>query len=467
MPVVLTCGAAEENIHNNRLMARTLAAQGYPASLHEVPDMHNYTAWRDAFEPHLTAPAGARMVSGRHAELCSAAIGANGTVVAYGHYGRPVLAFPAERGNAWEYGDRGMVDALDELLEGGRVKLYCVDSFDGGSWSNASIPLEERAREHDRYESWILDQVVPWIHADCGGPQEIATLGVSLGAYHAVNFALKRADLFPLALGLSGNYDPSTWDAWGERGEAAYFNNPFDYVAHMGGDHLDWLRGRLSLLLVCGQGQWEDTTGALESSKRLAGLLAREGDPPRARPLGARRAARLAVLASTAGPSSATVLLMDETTHLIGLLLGTEEDWPTAFETLVSRLGPIADASGATHRVDDRADHDGAVRPARQAAPRPRRRPARLLVLPPARVAEEGRADGRRVPAQQPVHVPVDGEARGLLRDAAARAEGAADRARPAQEPARQRALRLHRGQVQPAVRPRRDRRRRSATRCS
>jgi hypothetical protein len=27
--------------------------------------------------------------------------------------------------------------------------------------------------------------------------------------------------------------------------------------------------------------------------------------------------------------------------HLIGLLLGTEEDWPSAFETLVERLGPI------------------------------------------------------------------------------------------------------------------------------
>jgi hypothetical protein len=42
---------------------------------------------------------------------------------------------------------------------------------------------------------------------------------------------------------------------------------------------------------------------------------------------------------------------MAETTHLIGLLLGTEEDWPTAFETLVSRLGAITDASGHRHRV--------------------------------------------------------------------------------------------------------------------
>ena len=39
------------------------------------------------------------------------------------------------------------------------------------------------------------------------------------------------------------------------------------------------------------------------------------------------------------------------TTHLIGLLLGTEEDWPRAFETLLGRLGPIKDASGTTHAI--------------------------------------------------------------------------------------------------------------------
>jgi enterochelin esterase-like enzyme len=54
VPAMLTCGSAEENVHNNRLMARTLAAQGYDAALREVPDTHNYTAWRDALDPHLT-----------------------------------------------------------------------------------------------------------------------------------------------------------------------------------------------------------------------------------------------------------------------------------------------------------------------------------------------------------------------------------------------------------------------------
>ena len=37
--------------------------------------------------------------------------------------------------------------------------------------------------------------------------------------------------------------------------------------------------------------------------------------------------------------------------HLIGLLLGTEEDWPTAFETLLGRLGPVTDASGTRHHI--------------------------------------------------------------------------------------------------------------------
>ena len=38
--------------------------------------------------------------------------------------------------------------------------------------------------------------------------------------------------------------------------------------------------------------------------------------------------------------------------HLLGLLLGTEEDWPTAFESLVRRLGPVTDARDDEHRYD-------------------------------------------------------------------------------------------------------------------
>src|SRR5215468_11428589 len=42
---------------------------------------------------------------------------------------------------------------------------------------------------------------------------------------------------------------------------------------------------------------------------------------------------------------------MSEVEHIIGLLLGTEEDWPRAFETLLARLGPVTDDAGTTHRL--------------------------------------------------------------------------------------------------------------------
>ena len=116
--------------------------------------------------------------------------------------------------------------------------------------------------------------MVPHIHADTAPGAELITLGCSLGAYHAVHFALQRADLAPLAIGLSGNYDVATWGSWGDRGDATYFANPTDYVPNLHGDHLDWLRSRLSVLLVVGQGAWEThPTGSLPSTVRFAEML--------------------------------------------------------------------------------------------------------------------------------------------------------------------------------------------------
>jgi enterochelin esterase family protein len=53
VPTAITCGAVEENLGNNRCMAGALRGHGYPVALTEVPDGHNFTAWRDALDPHL------------------------------------------------------------------------------------------------------------------------------------------------------------------------------------------------------------------------------------------------------------------------------------------------------------------------------------------------------------------------------------------------------------------------------
>ncbi|CAN5751506.1 alpha/beta hydrolase-fold protein [soil metagenome] len=213
-------------------------------------------------------------------ELAGDGLDRVGTVIRYGHWGRPVVVFPSEQGRASDYESNGMVDAVAPLIDAGRVKLYCVDSFDHLSWSDRGLSLEDRARRHGAYERWVVDQVVPAIGRDSPGARDAVVTGCSLGAFHALSLALKRADLFPVAICQSGSYDPSRWHVWGERGDAAYFTNPTDFVANLGGDHLDWLRGRLFVLLTVGQGAWEtDPTGSLPSTRQLAGLLRERGIP--------------------------------------------------------------------------------------------------------------------------------------------------------------------------------------------
>ena len=90
-----------------------------------------------------------------------------GHVIRYGHWGRPVLVFPSEAGRAWDYENNGMVEAVRGLIDDGRVKLYCVDSFDEQTWSDRWASLEGRAHRHYAYEAWITGPVLDYIRHDC------------------------------------------------------------------------------------------------------------------------------------------------------------------------------------------------------------------------------------------------------------------------------------------------------------
>lgn len=199
-------------------------------------------------------------------------------VIRYGHFGRPLLMFPSEAGQASQPAEFGLIDAIAPLIDEGRVTVFTVDSLDDWTWSDYGQPTEERARRSEVYHWWITDSVVPWIYDELNGPAEILTTGVSMGAFHSVHMALSRADLFPLAIAMSGNYDPASFRGWGETGDATYFANPMSYVPNLHGAHLEWLRSRVSLLLIVGQGPFEvHPTRALPGTLEFAEVLAAKG----------------------------------------------------------------------------------------------------------------------------------------------------------------------------------------------
>ena len=54
LAVVMTCGTGEENLDNNRTAASRMAAVGVAVTLRENRDAHNFIAWRDCWDPHLS-----------------------------------------------------------------------------------------------------------------------------------------------------------------------------------------------------------------------------------------------------------------------------------------------------------------------------------------------------------------------------------------------------------------------------
>ena len=49
-------------------------------------------------------------------------------VAVFGHWGPPLLAFPTSHGDEWELQRHGLIDAIADFVDAGRVKVFCVGS---------------------------------------------------------------------------------------------------------------------------------------------------------------------------------------------------------------------------------------------------------------------------------------------------------------------------------------------------
>jgi esterase/lipase superfamily enzyme len=198
----------------------------------------------------------------------------------YGHWGRPLIVFPCSRGRYFDYEGMGMIAAISGFIDGGRIKLFCVDSIDADSWYDFGVPPAERNRRHEAYDRYVTEEVVPFIRHHCRDPQiSILTNGCSMGAYHAVNFFLKHPDLFGGTLGLSGLYRLDRLEFGLQSHEMAdvYFNSPLAYLPGVA-DPATLDRYRRSQIVVCaGQGAWDEE--ALADTRELGRILDAKGIP--------------------------------------------------------------------------------------------------------------------------------------------------------------------------------------------
>ena len=197
----------------------------------------------------------------------------------YGSAGVPVLALPARGGRFFDWENNGMPDAIAQLLNEGKIQLFCADSVDGEGVLNGDLPLRRRAEAQEKYFVYLTAELAPRILAlnKAEKGTKIWCAGVDLGAYQAVNCRLRRPEVFAGAIGLSGLYDMSRFMG-SEADDLILRNSPLNALAETGIYNTAALAKaeENSLLLCAGQGAYEDDacadTKALQAALEAAAL---------------------------------------------------------------------------------------------------------------------------------------------------------------------------------------------------
>jgi len=194
-------------------------------------------------------------------------------VTVFGHWGPPMLAFPTSHGDEWELQRQGLIDAIGDFVDAGRVKVFSVGSNNHESFLNKGAHPLHRSWRQRLFDEYIRDEVIPFIHSSCQSQTiAITTMGASLGGYHAANTLFRYPHLVKRCYALSGIFDLRDFMN-GMYDDNFYFHNPVDYVANLNDP---WVLSQLAsceIRLVTGSGPWEKS----HYSHTFSGVLTRMG----------------------------------------------------------------------------------------------------------------------------------------------------------------------------------------------
>ena len=191
-------------------------------------------------------------------------------VAIYGNYGGPILAFPTSAGDEWEQEGQGMIRTLSPYIEEGRIRIFCINSVNSESFQNKSAHPFHRSWMQAQYDAYVANEVIPFIDSACQTSWiPIATLGASLGAFHAANTLFKHPDHVKRCYALSGIYDMRD-SMGGMYDDNFYFNNPVDYMANQSDPWFFHQYAGCDIHLVTGTGPWENSGPTYRMSEVLS-----------------------------------------------------------------------------------------------------------------------------------------------------------------------------------------------------
>ena len=135
----------------------------------------------------------------------SSILGRDLQLLEVGHAGQPIIVFPTSMGAFFEYEDRGMVSTLAPKIDGGQLRLFCIETIDNETFYSRRHPRERLARYLD-FERSLLHEFLPFAQ-HVTGHDSFGVTGCSFGAYHAFTMALRHPDAFTSCVTMGGAFD--------------------------------------------------------------------------------------------------------------------------------------------------------------------------------------------------------------------------------------------------------------------
>ncbi len=187
-------------------------------------------------------------------------------MLVFGHWGYPVLLFPTTLGSYYQAKDMGLIHAVDQLVNSGKYKIYCVDSIDADSWYGSHLHPSDKVKNYIKYDQFLSSELVPYIQKQCN-VEKIGVAGCSFGGYHAANFAFRHPYMVSYLISMSGTFDLKSFMN-GYYDDNLYFNNPIDFLQNEQG----WRYGHMNIIL--GTSEWDI---CLEKNIEMSSTLNRLG----------------------------------------------------------------------------------------------------------------------------------------------------------------------------------------------
>jgi esterase/lipase superfamily enzyme len=179
-------------------------------------------------------------------------------IAVYGHYGFALLLVPTAAADYLEYERFQLIDALAPFLDEGKIKVYSINSINNESWMNDQMDPRHKILRHQQFNSYVYEEVIPFIGTHSSQDTPIIICGASFGALHSMNLFLKRPDLLNGVIAMSGVYDLTEYTK-GYYDDDVYFNSPQHYMPNLT-DHtiLEQIRRSHHIHIFSGSGAYED-----------------------------------------------------------------------------------------------------------------------------------------------------------------------------------------------------------------